>query len=48
VDNPASAIEEFLREDPRFVVEDARFALNEGLVSDWVTYSPGGFLRRVT
>jgi cephalosporin hydroxylase len=45
--NPASAIEEFLEEDARFVAEEPPFAFNEGVVRDRVTYWPGGYLRRV-
>jgi cephalosporin hydroxylase len=46
--NPASAIAEFLAEDPRFVVEEGPFPFNEGLVTERVTYWRGGFLKRVS
>jgi cephalosporin hydroxylase len=45
--NPATAIAEFLAEDARFVAEEPPFAFNEGLVSERITYWPGGFLKRV-
>jgi len=45
--NPAAAIEEFLGEDTRFALEEPPFAFNEGLVTERVTYWPGGYLRRV-
>jgi cephalosporin hydroxylase len=45
--NPAAAVDEFLREDDRFGREEPRFAFNEGLVTERVTYSPGGFVKRV-
>jgi cephalosporin hydroxylase len=45
--NPLAAIDEFLREDERFVAEEPEFAFNEGLVTERVTYWPRGFLRRV-
>ena len=45
--NPATAIAEFLAEDGRFVAEEPPFAFNEGLVSERITYWPGGFLKRV-
>ena len=45
-DNPASAIAAFLEEDPRFVAEEPAFAFNEGLVTERVTYWPGGYLKR--
>ena len=46
-DNPASAIEEFLGEDDRFAAEEPPFAFNEGLVTERVTYWPGGYLKRL-
>jgi cephalosporin hydroxylase len=46
--NPLSAIDEFLRDDSRFVAQDPPFAFNEGSVTDRVTYWPRGYLRRVT
>jgi cephalosporin hydroxylase len=45
-DNPGTAIEAFLAEDDRFVAEEPPFAFNEGLVTERVTYWPGGYLRR--
>ena len=45
--NPAAAVAEFLDEDPRFVRAEPEFAFNEGLVTQRVTYWPGGYLRRV-
>ncbi|MEA2450021.1 MAG: hypothetical protein QOG63_1953 [Thermoleophilaceae bacterium] len=45
--NPLAAIDEFLREDDRFVAEEPAFAFNEGLVTERITYWPRGFLRRV-
>jgi cephalosporin hydroxylase len=44
--NPGEAIAEFLAEDARFERVEPRFAFNEGLVADRVSYWPGGFLRR--
>ncbi|HEV2811810.1 MAG TPA: CmcI family methyltransferase [Solirubrobacteraceae bacterium] len=45
--NPVTAIEEFLGEDPRFVEEEPAFAFNEGQVTERVTYWPRAYLRRV-
>jgi cephalosporin hydroxylase len=45
--NPRTAIGEFLATDSRFMEQDPPFAFNEGLVTDRVTYWPGGFLKRV-
>jgi cephalosporin hydroxylase len=47
-DNPTSAIEKFLRDDPRFVAEEPPFAFNEGTVTERITYWPGGYLKRVS
>ena len=44
--NPLSAIDEFLREDRRFVAEEPAFAFNEGLVTERVSYWPRAYLRR--
>jgi cephalosporin hydroxylase len=46
-DNPRSAMATFLDEDPRFIREEPAFAFNEGLVTERVTYWPGGFLKRI-
>lgn len=45
-DNPIAAVDEFLAEHPEFYRVDSQFTFNEGAVRDWVTYSPGGVLRR--
>lgn len=45
--NPVAAIAEFLREDARFVAEEPPFRFNEGMVTERVTYWPGGYLKRV-
>ena len=47
LNNPATAIAEFLDEDPRFVRAEPDFPFNEGLVTEPVSYWPGGYLRRV-
>lgn len=45
--NPLTAVEEFLRCRPDFVLEEPGFAFNEGKVRNRVTYWPNAFLRRV-
>jgi hypothetical protein len=45
--NPLAAIDEFLREDGRFVAEEPPFAFNEGHVNERVTHWPRGYLKRV-
>jgi cephalosporin hydroxylase len=45
--HPGRAVDAFLAEDSRFVREDPPFPFNEGVVTQRVTYWPGGHLRRV-
>jgi cephalosporin hydroxylase len=45
--NPQTAVKEFLRNHPEFILEEPRFPFNEGLVTDRVTYWPNAFLKRV-
>ena len=45
--NPLAAIQEFLKENPDFLVEEPAFLFNEGSIGERVTYWPGGFLKRV-
>lgn len=44
--NPQTAVDEFLKTHPEFVLEEPPFPFNEGLVTDRVTYWPNAFLRR--
>jgi cephalosporin hydroxylase len=46
-DNPTEAAREFCVARPAFVVEQPQFAFNESLVTEPVTYWPGGYIRRV-
>jgi cephalosporin hydroxylase len=45
--NPLAAIQEFLKENSDFRVEEPTFPFNEGTVQERVTYWPSGFLKRV-
>lgn len=45
--NPRVAAEEFVQENPEFVIEHPAFAFNEGSVKEPVTYWPGGYLKRI-
>ena len=47
VNNPQTAVDDFLKDHPEFVLEEPAFPFNEGLVSDRVTYWPNCFLKRV-
>lgn len=44
--NPQTAVDEYLKAHPEFVLEEPVFPFNEGLVTDRVTYWPKAFLRR--
>ena len=44
--NPQTAVDEYLKSHPEFVLEEPAFPFNEGLVTDRVTYWPKAFLRR--
>ena len=45
--NPKTAAAEWAARNPDFVAEEPKFAFNEGLTRDRVTYWPGAFLRRI-
>lgn len=47
MDNPQSAIKDFLSERDDFVQEEPVFQFNEGQIKERITYWPGAFLRRV-
>jgi len=47
VNNPQTAVREFLAEHPEFVLEEPAFPFNEGDVVDRVTYWPNCFLKRL-
>ena len=45
--NPRQAALEFVAENPDFVIEEPRFAFNEGKVTERVTYWPSAFIKRL-
>ena len=45
--NPQTAVREFLKVHPEFVLEEPPFPFNEGLVTDRVTYWPNAYLKRI-
>jgi len=45
-DNPLSAIDAFVAENPDFVAEEPAWPFNEGVVKERVTYWPRAYLRR--
>lgn len=45
--NPRQAALDFVAENPDFVIEEPRFAFNEGNVSERVTYWPSAFIKRL-
>jgi cephalosporin hydroxylase len=46
--NPITAVESFLANNPNFVLEEPGFPFNEGVVRNRVTYWPKSFLRRTS
>jgi cephalosporin hydroxylase len=47
IDNPQSAVNDFLAERNDFVLEEPPFMFNEGQITKRVTYWPNAFLRRI-
>ncbi len=45
--NPKQAVQEFVNQNPNFVIEEPQFPFNEGFVKERVTYAPMGIIRRV-
>jgi cephalosporin hydroxylase len=45
--NPRQAALEFVAENPDFVIEEPRFAFNEGNITERVTYWPSAFIKRL-
>lgn len=47
IDNPQSAVKDFLAERDDFVLEEPAFPFNEGQIVERVTYWPNAYLRRI-
>jgi len=47
VNNPQTAVREFLEIHPEFSLDEPAFPFNEGLISERVTYWPNCYLKRV-
>ena len=45
--NPVSAIDDFIKDNKDFIIEEPEFPFNEGLITDRVTYWPKAFLKRI-
>jgi len=48
INNPQTAVDDFLKDHPDFVLEEPTFPFNEGLVKDRVTYWPNCYLKRTS
>jgi cephalosporin hydroxylase len=46
--NPQGAVQDFLKENPNFRLEEPQFPFNEGAIRERVTYWPNAFLRRTS
>jgi cephalosporin hydroxylase len=44
--NPKAAVEDFLKENDKFIAEEPEFPFNEGIIKERVTYWKMAFLRR--
>ena len=45
--NPKKALEQFVKENENFVIEEPTFPFNEGVITERVTYWPSAYLKRV-
>jgi cephalosporin hydroxylase len=45
--NPISAAHQFVKNNPKFIIEEPPLLFNEGLVTERVTYWPSGFIKRI-
>lgn len=45
--NPKKAVEQFVKENTDFVIEEPEFPFNEGIIKERVTYWPSAFVKRV-
>ncbi len=45
--NPTQAAAEFVEEQSQFILEEPKWAFNEGSVTERVTYWPGAFVKRI-
>lgn len=46
-DNPKAAAEQFVQNDPRFVLEEPLFPFNEGNITERITYWPSAYIKRI-
>mgnify|MGYP001259031075 CR=1 FL=1 len=45
--NPKKALEQFVKENDNFIIEEPTFPFNEGVINERVTYWPSAFLKRI-
>lgn len=45
--NPKKAVEQFVKENTDFIIEEPDFPFNEGIIKERVTYWPSAFVKRV-
>ena len=46
INNPQTAVRDFLQDHPEFVLEEPKHPFNEGMINERVTYWPNCFLKR--
>ena len=45
--NPKKALEQFVKENDNFIINEPTFPFNEGIITQRVTYWPSAFLKRI-
>lgn len=45
--NPKKALEQFVKENDSFIIDEPTFPFNEGVIAERVTYWPSAFIKRV-
>lgn len=45
--NPKKAAEDFVKENPDFIIEEPKFPFNEGQITERVTYWPSAYIKRI-
>ena len=47
INNPKKALEQFVKENENFIIEEPAFPFNEGAITERVTYWPSAFIKRI-
>jgi len=47
INNPKKAAEQFVKENPDFIIEEPVFPFNESVITERITYWPSAFIKRI-